>query len=698
MSLNDILGSALSGLSAAQAGLRNVSNNIANINTPGYARELVSQTTRVTNGNVTGVIVGEPSRVADRFLETTVYGRAGDVGKANVKAKYLDQLQAMLGAPGADSSLSARLDAIGSSAIAMTAQASPETIAGFTGNVADAISSMQQLSGDVTALRGDVEAEVGDTVNRVNDLLKRISDLNDSVSRLDGLGRSSAGPDDQRTSALDELSGLIKVTVRQQPDGRVAIDTASGATLLDGRLRQLSYPSSGAGISQPDYPPIEIRFVTPSGGVGPATGDTLSTAAAGGTLGGLLDLRDRTLPGFSDKLGVLFGGLAQTLNAVSNAGTTVPAPATLSGRQTALTAGDALNFTGAATFAVTASDGTLVTSSRVDFSALGAGATVSDAVAAINAGLGGAASATFSGGKLTISASGAGRGVVVAQDATAPSARGGVGFAQYFGLNDIVQSATSPLVPSGFSAGDATGFGAGQTAQIVLRDASGLALNRFTFTGSVGPTFGDAVTELNQSPLGSYGSFALDTVGRIQFQPSPALSGATLSISSDSTSRFGTGQSFTTISGLTGAASGLATGGVRQAIVANPNTLPLARLQPAAVPGTKALGAGDTSGATAFVDQLAKPLDLGRDGMATVSHFGASLLGGAGREAASARDDVTSASARHDDAVNRRDSFSGVNIDEELSQMVVLQNSYSAAARVITTASQMYDSLLAMVG
>ena len=40
---------------------------------------------------------------------------------------------------------------------------------------------------------------------------------------------------------------------------------------------------------------------------------------------------------------------------------------------------------------------------------------------------------------------------------------------------------------------------------------------------------------------------------------------------------------------------------------------------------------------------------------------------------------------------------SGVNVDEELAQMVVLQNSYSAAARVLTTVSSMYVALLNMV-
>ena len=72
-------------------------------------------------------------------------------------------------------------------------------------------------------------------------------------------------------------------------------------------------------------------------------------------------------------------------------------------------------------------------------------------------------------------------------------------------------------------------------------------------------------------------------------------------------------------------------------------------------------------------------------------------MGRTGTQAAQARDQLVDASARRDDAVNRRDSFSGVNLDEELSQMVVLQNSYAAAARVMTTATQMFDTLLDMV-
>lgn len=698
MSLNEIMSSAISGLAASQAGLRSVSNNIANVGTPGYARQTVSQTTGVSAGRVNGVTIGEPARIADRFLESTVYRRAGEMGAAEVSSSYLDRLQSLLGAPGAEYGLPARLDAINASAVAMTGTlASPQSVAAFTANVQDAIGSINQLAGDVSGLAADVQSEIGQSVTRINGLLVRINDLNASVSRLDGTARSSAGVADQRMSAIEELSGLVKLTVRDQPDGRVAIDTASGIPLLDNRLRQLSLPDQGGNTAQTSYPVITLRFADTASVMGVATGDKIDSAGVGGKLGGLLDLRDRALPDFSEKLGVLFRGLSQSLNAVSNAGSTVPAPNQLDGRSVGLIGTDRHGFSGAAVFAVTKPTGELVASTRIDFSALGATATVDDAVAAINAGLGSSATATFTGGKLSIKATGTTNGVAIAQDPTTPSERAGIGFSQYFGMNDLVRSATSPLVPSGFVPTDAHGFATGQATEIVIHDPSGRAISRYAMTGSVGPSFGDLVTELNASPIGAYGSFAMDPKGRVQFQANANLRGATITVASDTTDRLGTGQSFSSIVQLTGTTSGVATAGVRPDILSSPSKLGLARLQTGAIVGAKALGAGDNRGATGFVDQLAATVDLGKDGIATTATRSAALLGNAGTAASQAASTLADATARRDDAVNRRDSFSGVNIDEELSNMVVLQNSYSAAARIITTASEMYDTLLSMI-
>lgn len=697
MSLNSILNSAMSGLAASQAAMQTVSTNVANVSTPGYARQKIAQSASVAGGNVNGVVVGEPSRVADKFLENAVYTRAGTAGRTEAVSTYLDRLQAMLGSPDSTSGLVARLTAISSSAGEIAGlQGSPEAIAMFTGTVADTIDTLGGLQDDVATLQADVESEVSDTVGRVNVLLRKIHDLNAEVSRLQGLGLTTSGPSDERMSALQELSGLVEVNVREQPDGRVTIDTASGQVLLDRRLRQLSYPT-GVAAAQASYSPIEIRFAEADGTMKAATGEKIDSTAVGGKLGGLIDMRDRALPNFSEQLGQLFTGLAETLNKVANEGTTLPPPQVLTGQANGLVGSDRLGFTGKATFAVVAKDGTLVGKADIDFDALGADATIDDAVSAINAGLAPHASASFEDGVLSIQAASTAHGVAIAQDPLAPSDRAGAGFSQFFGLNNLVRSDGSALVPPGFTRADPHGFEAGQTAQVVLRDASGKVLASHALTASGGSTWGDVIDELNAGALGAFGSFQLDERGRVAFTPDMSSAGATIAIPSDSTARMGTGLSFSALSGLTGAASGLRTAQVPSAILADTARLPLARLQLDAGLGEKAIGSGDIRGANALVDALSASADFGKDGRATISMFANRLLGTAGSEASLAKVAQQDAAARLGDTVNRRDSFSGVNIDEELAQMVVLQNSYSASARVMTTASQMYETLLAML-
>ncbi len=73
-----------------------------------------------------------------------------------------------------------------------------------------------------------------------------------------------------------------------------------------------------------------------------------------------------------------------------------------------------------------------------------------------------------------------------------------------------------------------------------------------------------------------------------------------------------------------------------------------------------------------------------------------SLVGGLGADAARAGAALIDADARLTAAVSRRESVSGVTLDEEMTRMIAYQNSYAAAARIITTARDMYDILLRM--
>ena len=51
-----------------------------------------------------------------------------------------------------------------------------------------------------------------------------------------------------------------------------------------------------------------------------------------------------------------------------------------------------------------------------------------------------------------------------------------------------------------------------------------------------------------------------------------------------------------------------------------------------------------------------------------------------------------------DDLTARQAATSGVNLDEELSRLVLYQEAYSVSARLISITNQLFDELLAIVG
>ncbi len=690
MSLNHILNGALTGLSAAQAGLRSVSNNITNAQTPGYARQRAVQTSAVTAGRTTGVSISEPSRIADRYLAGAVYSRGGEAQRNALLASYHDRVQSMFGKPGAQSGLPAQINAVTSAAAKMTGMSDPtEAVAGFTQSVDGAMAALRTIDGELAVMAEETRSTIDASIVRVNALVRQVHDLNEEIALRTSTGGNANGLLDQRQIAVEELSGLVQLKVIDQSDGRVTLETATGAVLLDRRMRLLdSADASGA---------IAVRLMTGDANGSVATGDKIVSAAVGGKLGGLIEARDSVLPGLSDELNTLFTGMATSLNAVSNAGSAVPPPAVLQGRPSGLRTTDRLGFTGATTFAVVASDGKLIRKTRVDLGGLGAGATVQDGLDAINAGLAGAATATMSNGVLSLTAANAAQGVVVADDAGNRSDRAGVGFSQFFGLNDLIRSGTAPLAPTGFNVTDPHGFGPGESVGMEVRDTAGRVLARHALTGAGGPTTGALLAELNASPLAAHGAFALDRQGHVTFSPAAGASAAKVTIVADSTDRFGTGLRFSEWSGLSAQAGGLADSRIAAAMAATPSRVPLARFDAAALVGAKALSAGDTRGTTAFVSQLSTVVDFTGRGASTIAAFANRLIGDVGASAAGASTASQAAKARLSDSVVRRDSFAGVNTDEELALMVALKGSYNASARVVSVTAQMYDTLINMI-
>jgi len=102
MSLTASLLTASSGLQAAQASLRAVSDNIANVNTPGYVRKAIDQQPLVVDGRGMGVKINGVKRITDQYLQLASLTAASDSQKWGAISQYLDNAQSLFGDPGGE--------------------------------------------------------------------------------------------------------------------------------------------------------------------------------------------------------------------------------------------------------------------------------------------------------------------------------------------------------------------------------------------------------------------------------------------------------------------------------------------------------------------------------------------------------------------------------------------------------------------
>jgi flagellar hook-associated protein 1 FlgK len=80
----------------------------------------------------------------------------------------------------------------------------------------------------------------------------------------------------------------------------------------------------------------------------------------------------------------------------------------------------------------------------------------------------------------------------------------------------------------------------------------------------------------------------------------------------------------------------------------------------------------------------------------TFESYANGFIGYQANQVATNQDNLTHKQSLTDALNQRLRSESGVNVDDELAKMIQLQNSYSASARMISTASQMFTTLLQM--
>ena len=354
MGLSSALANAMSGLAANQAALAITSSNVANANTTGYVTESVNQIEEPTGGAGAAALVTGVSRDIDTFVQSQLRTETGGAGFANQTSNILTQLQSIYGTPGGTGTLETAFNNFTSAIQAL--QTSTTGLSAQTTALSAAQTLAQQLnttSQGIQTLRSNVQQDIGNSVAQANTDMQQIAAINTKLQSLSPTDPSAATLEDQRDSAINDLSNLVDVKVTTDGSNQANVFTSTGIQLVgDGLASQFKFSSPGT------LSPTSLYNANPAlSGVGSLTislpnGASLDVVSnnvvTSGQIAADLQLRDTILPQAQAQVDQLAATLSSSLSDQTTQGTAVTPTASTSGFTLDLSnvqAGNTVNLT-----------------------------------------------------------------------------------------------------------------------------------------------------------------------------------------------------------------------------------------------------------------------------------------------------------------------------------------------------------------
>ena len=227
-------------LFANQSAIEVVGNNISNANTEGYSRQAVrfedGYYISYTPGQLgTGVNAAEVIRYFDEFTEVMYNTKSSEQQRWQKLYENLQNVEMVFNesnSEGINSALSAFW------ADWQTLSASPDNqsvrsaLLGHASNLEQAIGVVY---GDLQRLQSQSNDTIAAEVNEINTLLKSIATLNGQITVTEETGKNNAnGLRDERAALVRQLAEKIDIRYIDSGLGNVTITTQAGHTLVDG--------------------------------------------------------------------------------------------------------------------------------------------------------------------------------------------------------------------------------------------------------------------------------------------------------------------------------------------------------------------------------------------------------------------------------------------------------------------------------
>ncbi len=236
---SSILSIGRTGLSAAQSAISVTSENIANVDTTGYSRRTIrfeeAYNIDYMPGQVgTGVWAAEIQRHFDQYVENQYYNQATMRDRWETVYTQLQGAESLFN-ESTGYGISNSITNYFNSWDDLTQQPDEASSrAQVLESAQTLISTLHQADADLTLMQRQADLAITQQVDEVNALLKQIADLNTQIRVHDVPGSNNANQlYDSRGTLVRKLAGYLDINYIEKGGGNICITTKAGQTLVD---------------------------------------------------------------------------------------------------------------------------------------------------------------------------------------------------------------------------------------------------------------------------------------------------------------------------------------------------------------------------------------------------------------------------------------------------------------------------------
>ena len=311
----DILSIGAGATQLYRQALSTVSNNIANLNTEGYSRQ-ISETSENSPSQQGTVFVGSGARLDnierayDEFAESSLRDSGSKLSNQQPLIDYANRVVDIMGSEA--SGLSSAMDKFFAAASALSADpASINLRSSFLRDAEGMASRFRELSDQLNAVETETREGIERQVNQLNSLSEKLAFVNKELNKKLTLASQPPMMLDQRDQLLREMSEITKIHVTESTSGQVTVRLASsaGSVITDGKLHY------DLGVNFDDNDPGRVDLI-----IEPYGDRRVASAVSNGELGGLMNFRTQTLAPALDSFDFLAQTLVAEVNQVHSAG------------------------------------------------------------------------------------------------------------------------------------------------------------------------------------------------------------------------------------------------------------------------------------------------------------------------------------------------------------------------------------------